>query len=400
VIPGEAAQELYLRLAIASDLHAYAEVKDAPAPSHLRIAIAEGEPGKNPITGLQQLFSLESIRANILLCPGDICHQAQPTALQHAWLSLHKLREELLAERLVATVGNHDLDSRQHSNDYDALEYIKNISPPFPLADGMLNDKFWARHFAIIDGENYRIVVLNSSAYHGSSGEREHGRVAEVTLHKIREELLNEAPKPVNILLCHHHPQQHMEIKLGDYDVMKNGQLLIDTLGSGDLGRWLIVHGHKHHPKLSYASGGGISPLVFSAGSLCASLYPELQSRARNQFHLVTIPIARIPALGLVGTVESWDWASGEGWARAGTTSGLPAICGFGYRGDPILLAQRVAAQVPQDVKNWSDVRANIPEVDYLIPQDFAAMRLALRTLHGLEIQDLHGRPQQIGRFT
>lgn len=399
MIPG-GDEEPILRIAIASDLHAYVEARDTPAPSHFRVTMAESEPGKNPIAGLQRLVAQEGIQADLLLCPGDIAHQAQQVAIQHGWSVLHILSKDLKAKRLVATAGNHDLDSRLHSNEYDALEYLKNLSPPFPLTEEHLNDKFWARNFVIVEGDAYRIVVLNSSAYHTLAEERERGRVAEVTIARIREELDQCAPRLINILLCHHHPQQHMEVRLGDYDVMKNGQLLLDLLGSGKYGRWLLIHGHKHHPKLCYAAGGGVSPIVFSAGSLCASLYPELQSIARNQFHLISIPVSLIDSLGLVGVVQSWDWASGEGWAQAGAASGLPALCGFGYRGDPFLLAQKIAAEVTTEVREWKQIRLCMPEVDYLIPQDFAALRHALRTYYGLDVQEHDGRPRQIGRIS
>jgi len=393
------AGDTFLRLAVASDLHAYSIVKDTPAPSHFQVETPESDPGKNPISGLQKLLSEEMIRAEMLLCPGDIGHQAQQIAIQHAWSSLNSLRENLAADHLFATAGNHDLDSRYLSNDYDALEYLKNLTPPFPFPSEEMNDKFWSQHFAIFEGDLFRIVVLNSSAYHGAEGrERDHGRIAPPTIAKIKRSLETVTPKRVNILLCHHHPQQHTEFNLGEYDVMKNGQLLLDLLGSGRLGRWLVVHGHKHHPKISYASGGGGAPVVFSAGSLCASLYPELQSVTRNQFHLITIPINLIPQMGLVGVVKSWDWASGEGWAPAGTKSGLPSVCGFGYRGDPLLLANRIASEVTGDVEEWSEIKSKIPEVDFLIPQDLAALRYLLRDVHGLSITDLDDLPRQIGR--
>jgi hypothetical protein len=364
------------------------------------VETAETDPGKNPIAGLHKLFLEEEIRAEILLCPGDIGHQAQQIALQHAWSALHNLKKSLAVDHLIATTGNHDLDSRYLTNEYDALEYLKNLSPPFPFPTEEMNDKFWSQHFAILEGDSYRVVVLNSSAYHGAGGkERDHGRIAPLTIAKIKRTLEAVAPKVVNILLCHHHPQQHMEVNLGDYDIMKYGQLLLDLLGSGKLGRWLVVHGHKHHPKLAYASGGGAAPIVFSAGSLCASLYPELQSVTRNQFHLISRPLNVISESGLVGLVQSWDWASGEGWARAGRQSGLPSVCGFGYRGDPLLLANRIASEMSGDVKEWSDIRSKIPEVDFLVPQDFSAMRELLQQIHKLSIADLDDLPRQIGRF-
>ena len=127
------------------------------------------------------------------------------------------------------------------------------LAPPFPLP-GDLWDRYWARHYAIVDDPNCRLVILNSSAYHGQTDEEQnHGRVDTFTLEQMKAELLGVSSPKLNILLCHHHPQQHSEYNLGEDDLMKHGQLLLDTLGSGDIGQWLVIHGHKHHPKITYA---------------------------------------------------------------------------------------------------------------------------------------------------
>ena len=66
---------------------------------------------------------------------------------------------------------------------------------------------------------------------------------------------------------------------------MVNGSLLLSLLER--FGFQLVVHGHKHHPKLSYAAGGGASPAVLASGSLAAIATPILATNARNLFHLV-----------------------------------------------------------------------------------------------------------------
>ena len=154
----------------------------------------------------------------------------------------------------------------------------------FRFRNTKVSDQYWAKHFAIMRKQEYRLLLLNSCAYHGGQdSEKDHGHSYEATLGLIREALEADCrPAAVNLLLCHHHPQQHQEFKLGDYDAMKNGQLLLELLGSGQLGHWLIIHGHKHHPKLCYASGGAASPVIFSAGSLSVDIQHELQGSAQT----------------------------------------------------------------------------------------------------------------------
>ena len=207
--------------------------------------------------------------------------------------------------------------------------------------------------------------------------------------------------------MCHHHPQQHADLQFGDqdaYDVMKNGQLLLDLLGSGEYGQWLVIHGHKHHPRICYASGGTTAPIIFSAGSLCAELYLELQTRARNQFYVITFPYGDYDRTGFVGTFQAWDWASGVGWIPAGQRSGLPARGGFGYRGDIRRLARSIAHVVngagADHAASWQLVVEGNPEVQFLLPVDFGALRRELDATYQLAIFELDGQPKQIGPKT
>jgi hypothetical protein len=389
-----------LKIAVASDLHAFEHKSDSdPSPSHLRITAPDNEPGKHPIRGLLKLIQEQSLTADLFLSPGDLGNKAEPAGIQYAWKAIHELGSKLNVDLVTASSGNHDLDSRYLTSE-DAKGLLLSLTPSYPLADESANNKYWARNFVIIDRLEYRLVILNSSAYHGGKpGEINHGRIADSTLAILKSELSATEPRLINILLCHHHPQQHMELQLGDYDVMKNGQLLLDLLGCGEFGRWLVIHGHKHHPKIAYAQGGATSPVIFSAGSLCASLYLELQTMARNQFYIVTLPYKDIEQLGLVGTIHAWDWASGAGWApAAGPSSGLPAVCHFGYRADPRQLANRVAALVTQDKIDWEVIREALPEMTYLLPQDVLALKTELRVRHKLAIIETDGLPKQIGK--
>lgn len=387
-----------IKLAIASDLHAHSN--HAVSPSHLNTSAPEAEANQHPITGLVTLIEKEHLTATALLCPGDLGHQADQQGIRYSWNALRLLSASLGAEFYTATAGNHDIDSRYQGNDHAPEHILKGLKPTFPLGDDRFDDRYWARAYVIKDTDSFRLVLLNSSAYHGNTpAEKNHGRIDKQTLEDLNKDLTVRGRREINILLCHHHPHQHSELGLGEDDVMKQGQLLLDLLGSGQHGRWLVIHGHKHHPKISYAAGGGASAIVFAAGSLCSTLYPELQTVARNQFYLVEID-PNDCAHGLVGRIQAWDWASGIGWIRGGDTSGLPAHFGFGLRADPSLVAKQVADIVnacPVPIP-WVTLTQQYADILYALPQDLIRIEIELSDAYKIRITKIGSLPHEIGK--
>jgi len=377
----------HLLVAIASDFHAHGEAKDQPSFLDLREKVVL--PTHNPIEGLKDLIQTQALKSDLLLCPGDLGHQASQLGIQYVWEELQKVGSSLGATLVTATAGNHDIDSRYKNTKFAPDHVLKSLVPRFPLPDPLW-DRYWARRYAIVEDPMYRLVLLNSSAFHGyTSFEQDHGRVDELGLAQLKHDLGSLESRKINILLCHHHPQQHSELGLGEDDVMRNGQLLLDLLGSGNYGRWMVIHGHKHHPKITYASGGASSAVVFAAGSFSSKLYLPLQTVARNQFYIVDFDVAEIEQRGFVGHIRSWDWAYGTGWIPAQNDSSLPARSGFGLRTDPSTLTNRIAEALSgSPTLTWPQFLIDFGEVEYLLPQDF---RLLERQLEARRIRILKG---------
>lgn len=394
-----------LRVAVISDIHAYEGVEADKAPSHC--CVTENDPTKNSLAGLRTFVRQKGLTADVLLCPGDLGDKAQPVAIQHAWRELHAIKSELRARDLIPTTGNHDIDSRHAHNNHDAKGMLQALHPAYPFAKTNLNDRYWARHFVVIRRNNYRILVLNSSAFHGEGRfdqtkkhEFEQGRVSDYTLSMIRSELNEAAPPNVNILLCHHHPHPHSELRLGEDDLMIGGRALLDLLGSGVYGRWLVVHGHKHHAKLEYAAGGASPPVIFAAGSVAAVLFRELQTVARNQFYVIEFPLDQFESLGFVGQFQSWDWTSGHGWISAPKGSRLPAHGGFGWRGDINVLARQLNRAVTRTTVKWSVLAKQFPHINYVLPQDLEQLVRLLRADPTLTVEPQDDVPPTlIGRL-
>ncbi|WP_232102631.1 hypothetical protein [Gimesia aquarii] len=226
-------------------------------------------------------------------------------------------------------------------------------------------------------------MVINSSAYHSSTEEIQHGRIAESTL-KLVKESLDQDDFLLNIMLCHHNPHKHSEIQLGEHDEIKGGQLLLDLIGEPQRQDWLVIHGHKHHPKITYASGGNSSPIVFSAGSSASTLYPELINATGNQFYILEFDEELIKNHGLIGRFRSWDWHPGFGWQAADNMKGLPAFGGFGHRENAVLLARRIEENLSNSNNKHlmsEKVYDSFPELYYLTPNDLLSLERALESL-------------------
>lgn len=387
-----------------SDLHADEPDEEGRVGSLFDMSVAESQVGRHPLAALRQLIEKEDLRADVLLCAGDITNQAKPNPLQRAWPWLHRIRDALGATALVSTVGNHDLDSRHNYNDYDARGMIQAVATDLPVDNSSSVNEFWARHLCLTRVAGVTIVVLNTCAFHPESPEeQERGRISRYTLQRLRELLETEKDTdrlgPVGVLLCHHHPNAHPQMADDpDYEEMVRGAELLDFLGSGEWGNWLIVHGHKHVPGLYYAQGSASSPVVFAAGSLSARLYDTLQTRARNQFYVLDVRLSLVKKYGLVGSGRAWDFASGAGWAPADTGSGLPRVFGFGVRQSSVALASEVAEAVGEGVLEWDELRDRVPEVEFLLPADFRNLKRSLRSNHDIRVLESEGVPEQIGR--
>lgn len=365
-----------LTVAVMADLHIYNPATLAGAtPSHIALGASPG-PLYDPLEGLFKLVE-GGLRADLLLCCGDISDRASPDALRFGWGRLQDLAGALGA-RLIATAGNHDIDS-QHLHGLDPLDGLQALAPPFPSSAPNVSDRYWAKHYAIQNLDGARIVTLDSSVHDKLDEERSRGLVTARTVDSLLGDLAAEAPSRVQVLLCHHHPHRYGDIDLSDYSEMAGGSHLLDVLGRGDLGHWLVIHGHKHYARLSYAFGGAHSPVILSAGSCSAVLYPEAQTRYGNQFYVLSFDPEAADSIGsgIAGRYRAWDWGAAVGWRPASPSRSMPAEGGFGYRVNLPGLAQRVAEFIRStgnEYVSWPSLIAHIPELLYILPCDLKAL--------------------------
>lgn len=376
------------KVAVMSDLHAYTNTPPgSSAPSHLKANDVTKPAAQHPLFALHTLIREQDISADYLCCPGDLCDKADTQAAQYAWNELQKLAGMMKVRRFFGVTGNHDLDSRYlRQGTLDPKEALRAMNPPYPIpdAENSANNSYWLDHFAFLADDSIRTLLLNTCGTHGhQKDEMNHGRIGAQTLDKLHKYMQKDSGVySINLAICHHHPQQHSELELGEYDFMRDGQQFLELIGSGEFGSWIVIHGHKHHPKITYAAGGNTSPIVFSAGSFSVLLDPQHGSQ-QNTFHLLEIEAGTIGST-LRGRALTFEFDFGRGWRPAHEDSAIPYHAGFGFRGDLQQLADGVVAAIPDSPKTIGELASQLPDLQYLLPSDRTYLFDTLRKRHGI----------------
>lgn len=392
-----------LRLAVISDIHAASAQHDHSRGSHVVVPAPAGR--GNPIDDLRELIKGGALGAvDYLVCPGDITNQADPDAFQWMWARLRETASSIGATEILATCGNHDLDSRYLADarvdDPDAKGAILGLANRFPELSEAEHNEFWAHNFVVLERAKpiaHRVTLLNTCAYHGLvESEIKHGRISGRTIKRIVERLRGRPRVGLNILVCHHHlsPLPSWDTS-PDYQYVKKGSELLRELECLDIGPWLIVHGHRHWPDCVYALGGSSSPVLFCAGS-----FGKAEPQVVNQFHILNVEVdshASRPS----GTVQTWFWSLSAGWQPSVSGDSLRALSfqsGFGFNGSIPKLVDDVISALPTNgsFMEWLDLVTGIPNLRFLLPRDFEILRNALK-LKGARIHVEDGQPLQVG---
>ncbi len=376
-----------VRMAVLSDPHA-----SSRGAERSWVSEAESSATANPLAGVVELIEdTPELEADVLLCPGDLCDQADWTSLPYAWRELESIAAALGAGSVIATAGNHDIDSRNMHNPAAVEHGLRALAPEFPTGDPGQATHYWAERVTLVRGPDWQVVSLNSSLMrHLLADEEDHGHVDDATLELIRQAVRG-ASFPVNALLCHHHPQPFTRLDPTDRSHMAGGDRLVMLLN--DLpDNWMIVHGHKHEPHLDYLEGTGASPTRLASASVGANLWPTLAAHVRNQLHLIEFPLADCQRLNLTlgGRVRSWTWQPVTGWRRSlPQGDGLPASAGFGYRRDGTAIANELIQRAQANglaLIERPTLLAWDESIEFLLPADQRSLRSRLQHHHGCHI--------------
>ena len=408
-----------LRILVLSDIHAYTKADhDGIRPSYV---FAGDNQRTAPTKSLLDKSDDVCGNVDLIVCAGDLGDKAEPSALNFAWQFLLHLARKLGDPPLVVATGNHDVDSRLQISDFDPKGNLFSLDPTYPVVypssypdqDELQENiklNYWARNFAIFHLERARIVVLNSAAYHGygaKNREFDHGRISSRTLEDLKRQLQQDQEKHgkpfINIIVFHHHLESDSEVDHPDAidaSKMLGAPHLVHLLSDPSFGRWFVIHGHRHHPRI-YRIGDAGAPIILSAASFGSTNEKDYWNNSPNQIHLVDLDFCLMKDLQLypAGSIRSHSYAPGIGWAPDLRTGGLPPIIGFGFTGSIEQLAKTVDGHCKTSVIQWEDLVDKVQLLRACTHDHLFQLRKVLEQEYGLKLVfDNTHNPIQVGK--
>lgn len=333
-----------LGLLVLSDPHVQGELVDDGPPRESWWAAGEIATHRfeDPVESMLAMVAEESVAAQAIIVPGDVCHKASSTGFRVGWERLRLLASELGDVPLIGTMGNHDCASRGGSG--DPFSFAQNL-PQFPVRNPSGIAEFWTEGSTIarID-ETWSVIVINSAKHHYTEDEARAGTFDAKAISAL-EKRLRCFEGEVQMAVLHHHPILHSSRLADSSDVLPTGDDLLDVLGSNGV-KW-VIHGHRHEPRFRRDTKHDL--VVFAAGSFSIVL-TELSPITRNLLHLVQL---ELEGNLLRGEVRSWEFNRGYGWSQASTKSArIPHVARFA--------SSRVSLDVLTDAVETS-TKANSP---------------------------------------
>ncbi len=389
-----------LRVAVLTDLHACVDSKKGDAVSWVT-ADSKGD-RSDPFIAAKGLIEKEGLTADLLLCCGDMTDRANITSQIYAWDQINELGQLLKVDNVYGTAGNHDLDSRPEGDDinFDPKGGLQSLTPSFPCRDEKNFLNYWAKNYFIHNSNEGKYVVLNlnSSAYHGYANhtdneEWKHGRISDFTIKSIKKDLSEiDLKGKLKIAFHHHHPIKWNQITDKDYSEMRGGSSFLELLGDISSDQWLVIHGHKHFPEITYGPGSSNSPTIISAGSFSSKrLYSA--SEVSNQFYIIEIERKALEKFQLnqAGKVYAWTWTltgNDSLWKPSWINDGIPYGAGFGNKDAVSIIANQInQLALNEAYLKYEEIEKALPKIQFLLPSDMRNLLDCLRTDYQITTQ-------------
>jgi 3',5'-cyclic AMP phosphodiesterase CpdA len=393
-----------IKIAIVSDLHCH-EVKDQKDQRESFLIV--GDPqipiARHPVQSLVKLNDPGRITADVLLCPGDLTNRVSKEGIQNAWFHLLELQRAFRAKLFLSTLGNHDVDSRGPN----PFNLARTFHPDFPRKTQSQQASFWTNgFFCQTFRKTTEFLVLNTVIDHHdfASAERgtfDAGRIAELKrFFDVRRKLEKPGNPPrLKIAMMHHHPVLHSNINYGSNDVLPFGDQLMAVLAEN--GFQIVIHGHRHEPRISRQNVAGKNVIVIAAGSFSAYL-KEMSSTTRNLFHLLEIR-SSVGDGEIEGGLKSWEFNQGSGWNRATSRSAMfPHQIGFSSAKPTFnnsKLISLLKATPYQSIKD-DNIYREFPELAIMMPDELEDLQSKLLKQRIKLVFDGEGFPVSVGRVS
>lgn len=370
--------EKKLRIAVVSDLHCHPSTKVDNNGRKIDATYLYSDLLRNPEHPIESLTDLlKSEEVDLILCPGDFTDQSDKQGFISGWNYALELKDHFKADEIIATIGNHDVDSRNNYSNY-SIDIPKKIKKNFPFKDDDLRKNFWAKGFAFIEKENFRILVINSCHFHFNKNKSISGEVDNDLLKDVDDYLKVNTEDKIQLMMCHHHPIRHSMFNLGEEDEIINSENLLSLLRRYKFD--LIVHGHKHNPLLRYCNPTNINKIaIFSSGSF-SSKTNLMHTGIKNYFHIIDIKKNE----EVKGIINSWTYQPQVGWQKNyDENSFMPPNTGFGSKKTISDIKNEIVGFLNNKThEKWENVRKQVSDIDCIIPEEAKAIHIELEEMN------------------
>lgn len=279
------------------------------------------------------------------------------------WNFLKEIKATLNAKALAITIGNHDVDSR-NMHEKGPFELIKSLDDHIPSENIIANSMFWKNNYCIIEDEKHILLIINSCYNHTSVELLKNTEIDQSTIDKIEADIIKiKDSEKIKMALCHHHPLHHSNGNLiyRDTDFIDKSDKLLSILEKNNFN--LVIHGHKHDPRLVYFNS---SLPVLAAGSFSA-LTNLLDIGAQNTFHIIDFDLKTKK-----GKIITWVYYPSSGWTQKLDTY-FPCFTGFGCKIDMIDFAKKCSEwfdTTKKETIEYSELLTIFPDLEHLIPSE------------------------------
>lgn len=357
---------------------------------------------QHPVEALKKMINAENIKVNALICPGDISDRMNLQGLVSGWKYLEEINTCLSSNTLISTVGNHDVNAFG-CLPFDFNHYVQNLNDKYPFfqkelnyqVQNEINQQYWSKNnFFIYEDDKSVFLVFNTCHNHSDKDKARDSSITDPILEAIEDKIKSyQISNKLKILLLHHHPKPFSNLSqiYKDGDVLKGGDKLISLLVKYKFD--LIIHGHKHIPRLEYDE----NLPIFCSGSFSSRMNVADWPHGMNTFHVIDFYKdinSSLTASKAKGKVRTWEYAYSAGWKMTKNPDAFfPAFTGFGNSSRDIqgfgkrinLWFKKVFINQDKNVATYQQVKIEFPDIEYLNPNEQEELSEYLKSNFNLE---------------
>ncbi len=327
------------RIAVFSDIH-FGQLSRTDFFAAPGEKIKDNSIGDKPL-GEGLIMLLKEMKPDCFFIAGDLTSAAEPQEFYYCEKKIIELADTVGVKRenIICCTGNHDVDWKisklspleeghfENNNEIETLRCNKYQEIAAHVAEICFEDikgnveKMGPAPFSGVHERNDFIVfVLNTGWHCGPNQKYSHGELTKKQLdwfiEKTKDYIDDDRKK---IVLMHHHPFNYPYPNIGEeISQIKEGPEFIEIAEENGID--IVIHGHRHHPKVKTELREGCSPLTyFCAGSLSVNAEHRSNGEIPNTMHFIDIDKTKDYFV-----LYNYSYTGTEGWKKTTYSATTP----------------------------------------------------------------------------